>query len=109
MLRSVNEIRGYTLAATDGDLGRSSDFLFDDRMWVVRYMVADTRKWLPGRKVLVGPDWVSDLRWTRRRLRVDLTREGVESSPEFDPQAPINREYEERLYDFYGRPRYWGR
>jgi hypothetical protein len=28
-------------------------------------------------------------------------------SPEFDPSAPVNRAYELRLYDCYGRPKYW--
>lgn len=26
---------------------------------------------------------------------------------DFDPSAPINREYQVRLYDYYGRPRCW--
>jgi hypothetical protein len=38
---------------------------------------------------------------------VDLTKEVIEKSPEFDPSAPVNREYEEVLYDYYGRPKYW--
>ena len=55
MLRSVDEITGYTLHATDGDIGRCHDFLFDDQRWVIRYIVAKTAMWLPGRKVLVSP------------------------------------------------------
>ena len=38
---------------------------------------------------------------------VDLSRESVKNSPEFDPSEPVNREYEMKLYDYYGRPRYW--
>jgi hypothetical protein len=26
---------------------------------------------------------------------------------EFDPAVPVNRAYELRLYDYYGRPKYW--
>jgi hypothetical protein len=33
----------------------------------------------------------------------------IESSPEYDPEAPINRQYEEVFYDYYGRPKYWAR
>jgi len=54
MLRSIDELRGYTLMAQDGEIGRCKDFLLEDSSWVVRYMVADTNKWLPGRKVLVS-------------------------------------------------------
>jgi stress response protein YsnF len=38
---------------------------------------------------------------------VDLTKEQIKNGPEWDPRSPINREYEERLYDAYGRPAYW--
>ena len=51
MLRSIKDIQGYVLGAQDGEIGRCSDFLFDDKNWTVRYIVADTQKWLPGRRV----------------------------------------------------------
>ena len=35
----------------------------------------------------------------------DLTREKIKDSPEYDPSAPVNREFEERIYDYVGRPR----
>lgn len=38
---------------------------------------------------------------------MDLSRETIESRPEFDPAMPVNREYEVQLYDYYGRPVYW--
>jgi len=40
-------------------------------------------------------------------VRVDLTVEQIRLGPEYDPSAPVNREYEIQLYDFYGRPKYW--
>jgi hypothetical protein len=38
---------------------------------------------------------------------VEMDRQAVKESPEYDPSQPVNREYEARLYDYYGRPRYW--
>jgi len=38
------------LHAADGDIGRVHDLYFDDRRWTVRYLVVDTRHWLPGRR-----------------------------------------------------------
>jgi len=52
MLRSVKEVKGYMIQAKDGKIGRCKDFLFDDEIWTIRYMVADTGTWLPGKKVL---------------------------------------------------------
>jgi uncharacterized protein YrrD len=107
-LRSCREVRGYRVEAGDGEIGQVDDFITDDRTWVLRYAVVDTRKWLPGRKVLVAIPWMKSVSWAGSKVRVDLTREEIEGSPEFDPRAPINREYESVLYDYYGRPRYWG-
>lgn len=51
MLKSVEELRGYTVQATDGDVGSVAEFFFDDDNWTVRYLVVDTGSWLMGRKV----------------------------------------------------------
>jgi hypothetical protein len=106
-LRSVREVTGYHIGAVDGDLGHVEEFIVDDETWELRYTVVDTRDWLPGRKVLVSNEWVQSVDWAQRTLRIDLTREQIKASPPYDPLAPVNRRYEERLYDFYGRPKYW--
>jgi hypothetical protein len=106
-LRSVDEVTGYHIAATDGEIGHVEEFILDDDNWALRYLVVDTRNWLPGRKVLVSPLWVTDLEWADEKAKVAMTRAQVKESPVYDPREPVNREYEARLYDFYGRPVYW--
>jgi len=106
-LRSFKEVTGYYLRAADGEIGYVEDFIVDEALWLLRYMVVDTRNLLPGRKVLVAPTWVKSVDWHNRHVTVDLTVEAVKNSPEYDPAAPVNREYETRLYDYYGRPYYW--
>ncbi len=108
-LRSVKEVTGYHIKAKakDGEIGHADDFITEDDNWVLRYMVVDTKKWLPGKRVLVAPDWIDDIDWEERRVVVDMAREKIKDSPEFDPTTPINKEYEARLYDYYGRPKYW--
>ena len=106
-LRSINEVTGYRIAAVDGDIGHVEDFLIDDETWALRYLVVDTRNWLPGRKVLVSPLWLESIRWADKKVYVDLDTESIKNSPEFDPTRPVNRTYETMLYDYYGRPNYW--
>ena len=45
-LQNTKELYGNKLAALDGDIGHVKDFYFDDKNWVVRYLVADTGSWL---------------------------------------------------------------
>jgi len=37
MLRKSSEIVGYTIGASDGQLGKITDVLFDDETWPVRW------------------------------------------------------------------------
>lgn len=106
-LRSAREVEGYHIHARDGEIGHVQDFIVDDESWIIRYLVVDTRNWLPGRKVLVSPRWIERISWGERQVAVDLKRDEVKNSPPYDPTAPINPEYEVRLYDYYGRPAYW--
>jgi hypothetical protein len=106
-LRSTRDVRGYHLRATDGRIGHVEDFIISDEDWVIRYLVVDTGNWLPGRRVLVAPEWVKDIDWENRTVWVDVRKQTVEESPPYDPGAPVNREYETQMYDYYGRPKYW--
>jgi uncharacterized protein YrrD len=106
-LRSGKEVEGYHVKATDGEIGHVEDFILDDEGWVIRYVVVDTRNWLPGKKVLVSPEWFDAVSWAAQKVTVDISREGVRNSPSYDPSRPINREDEGILYDYYGRPAYW--
>jgi len=37
MLRSMRVLEGYTIRATDGDIGHVKDYYFENDRWVVRY------------------------------------------------------------------------
>ncbi|MDQ3257841.1 MAG: PRC-barrel domain containing protein, partial [Acidobacteriota bacterium] len=94
---------GYYIEARDGDIGHVEDFLIDDESWAIRYMVVDTVNWWPGKKVIVSPQWIKRVSWAESKVYVDLPREQIRNAPEYDPSAIVNREYESRLYDYYGR------
>jgi hypothetical protein len=107
MLRSLNEFLGYVLHAEDGELGQCKDFLVDDRGWYVRYLVGDTRKWLPGRKVLLPPARMGDPDFSGRRLPLSLSKQQIKESPPLEENAPITRQYEVMWFDHYGISEYW--
>lgn len=108
-LRSARDVFGYSIAATDGDLGHVDDFIVDLDHWIIRYLIIKTRNWLPGRSVLISPAWIEAVRWEDRYVRVHLSRSQIEASPEYDPDQPLDRQYEEALHKSYDRPRYWNR
>ena len=107
MLRSLNTLIGHSLDAVDGHIGGSSDFLFDDQDWVIRYMVADTKKWLPGRKVLIASSALLKPDWDNHRFPIELTKHQIETSPPLDEHAPVSREYEILFHKHFGYATYW--
>ena len=106
-LRSAKEIIGYGVQARDGDIGHIDDLVIDDETWVLRYLAVDTRDWLPGKKVLVAIQWLEAINWLEKKAATELSRGEIKESPPYDPSAPVNREYEDRIFDYYGKPKYW--
>lgn len=105
-LRSVAEITGYHIAATDGEVGHVENLLIDDVTWSVRYIIVDTKNWWPGKHVLLSPYAVSKIEWGVREVGVDVSKEKVRESPPWDPAAIIDQYYEKRLHTHYGWPGY---
>jgi uncharacterized protein YrrD len=106
-LRSAREVTGYHVHATDGEIGHLEDFLFDDETWEIRYAIIDTKNWWPGKKVLLRPQWIKRVSWADRAIYIDMSRETIQKSPEWEPDKPVSREYELRLHRHFGYAPYW--
>lgn len=102
-LRSAAEVEGYHVAARDGQIGHIDDFLVDDVDWTLRYLVVDTRNWLPGRHVLVAPAWTRGIDWGDQKLLVDADRETIEQAPEYEPGMEIDAALQRRIFEHYGQ------
>ena len=107
MLRSVKQLYGDKLGASDGEVGHVKNFYFDDRTWAARYLVADTGNWLPERQVLISPHALGNPDPRGKVLAVNLTRKQIEDSPSIEWYKPVSRQFEEAYYRYYGWPCYW--
>jgi hypothetical protein len=88
-LRSVTEVTGYHIEATKGRVGKVSDFIVDDNIWAIRYLVVDLQNGVKDKKVLLAPDWVNTVDWLNHTVNVDLSVDGIENCPEFKPEEPF--------------------
>jgi hypothetical protein len=107
MLQGIKQLYGNKLGASDGDIGHVKDFFFDDQNWAIRYVVADTGSWLPGRQVLISPHAFGNLHQSGTVLHVNLNRKQIENSPSIESHKPVSRQYEEEYCRYYGWPYYW--
>lgn len=90
MLRSLYVMLDYHIQATNGEIGRVQDFLFDEESWLVRYLVVELGSWGRGERVLVVPFALASSEWESKRLSVRLTLEQVRESPPIELDKPIS-------------------
>jgi len=100
-LRSTQEVTGYDIHATDGDIGKVKDFIFDDVSWKIHFLIVETGNWFSGKKVIISPRWIKDVKWQEQTVTINHSKEEVENSPEYDAAQPINDLYEHSLNDYY--------
>lgn len=108
MLRSVKQLKGSRINASDDQIGRIDEAYFDDEAWAIRYLVVDTGTWLTGRKVLISPYSIKTPITEGRIIDVALTRDQVKNSPDIDTHKPVSRQHERDYMAYYGYPSYWG-
>jgi uncharacterized protein YrrD len=104
----MNELEDYAIHATDGNIGHVQDFTFDDKAWVIRYLVVDAGTWLDGRKVLISPIGVGVPNWGEKTIPVAITKEQVKNSPAYDEHKPVTKQNEVEYLGYYNYPYYWG-
>ncbi|MEO8281450.1 MAG: PRC-barrel domain-containing protein, partial [Ideonella sp.] len=108
MLRNVNDLYGFSVAASDGPIGEVRDCFFDDQAWTIRFFVVEAGPWLGGRKVLISPIALIGLDWAGKALSASVTRDQVKGSPDIDTRKPVSRQHEVEQFGYYGHPYYWG-
>jgi len=105
-LRTTDAVSGYHIQASDGEIGNVEDFIIDDETWAIRYLVINAGSWWSGKEVLVSPRWIERVSWAESKVFVNLTREAIKQSPEYN-ESLLNRDYEMRLHKHYNRQGYW--
>jgi uncharacterized protein YrrD len=102
MLHDLETLKGSTVIASDGEIGKAGDFLFDDQSWTIRYMSVDVRAWLSRRDVVLAIAAVDHPDWTKRTFQVHLTKEQVHNSPEVDAEKPVSRQQQIAMEEYFG-------
>ena len=95
---SVNLV-GYAVEAADGGIGKVDEATNEVGS---SYIVVDTGPWIFGKKVLL-PAGTIDRVDDGGKVYVDLTKDQIKDSPEFDQSNYNEPAYRNRVGDYYGR------
>lgn len=107
MLKTITHMKGFSIRATDGEIGTVEQLYFDDQTWTVRYLTVATGGWLENQKVLISPFSIKQVNWQARRIDVSLSKDQVKNSPDIDTHKPVSRQHESSYLTYYGYPNYW--
>ena len=87
-LRSVSEMTGYHVRASDDEIGHVEDFLVDEGTWRVTHVVIDTSNWPFGKRVAVPIDAVDQVTWSEGKVFVSLTCDEIRHRRAYDEDDP---------------------
>lgn len=112
MFQNLKSLHGLKIRARDGEIGEVQDFYFSDDPWVVRYIVVETRGWLPGRLILLPPQAFQLPEFGERALgtealQLNLSQQKIEKAPSIAHHQPISRRFEVEYHRFNDWRGYW--
>jgi hypothetical protein len=95
---STLDLSGFNVEAIDGEIGS-----IDGKTYQVGSdaLIVDTGPWIFGRKVMVPAGVISRIDSEDRRVWVNLTKDQIENSPEFDESGWRDANYRDELGSYY--------
>ena len=73
-MQSTKEVAGHHLEATDGTVGRVTNFHLNPRSWAIEELVVETGHWRAGEQILVPAGKIERIDFMEKKVLVDLTR-----------------------------------
>jgi hypothetical protein len=97
---TTNDLPGYSVEARDGSIGKIDEATNEtDRAC----LVVDTGPWIFGRMVMIPAGTIERIDRDEKKVFVNLTKDQIKNSPEFDPDRVDDDEYRTSLGDYYRR------
>ncbi|MFD4985629.1 PRC-barrel domain-containing protein [Streptomyces sp. NPDC058372] len=94
------DLTGYKVEATDGAVGKVDKHSDEAGS---AYLVVDTGVWIFGKDVLLPAGTVRTVDTDGQRIHVELTKEQIKNSPEFDKDRHVgDAAYHDKLGGYYG-------
>ncbi|GGX95480.1 PRC-barrel domain-containing protein [Streptomyces fructofermentans] len=93
------DLTGYQVEATDGSIGKVDKHSDEVES---SYLVVDTGVWIFGKHVLLPAGTVTAVDQLEKKIFVDLTKEQIKHSPEFDKDKHLgNADYHAEVANYY--------
>lgn len=110
MFHSLAALLEFPLVTNDGEKRAIRGFMFDDRSWVVRYLIVETGRWYSSRRVVIPASAVAPPNGDDKTLAARLNLDQLLASPRADSVRPVSRQQQiawNRKFGWPDRSPYW--
>lgn len=110
MFHHLGTLMGAPVITSDGEKRHVRNFLFDDRSWLIRYLVVDAGTWLAPRQVVLPTSKLDLPDWRRKLITARITMAELLSSPDAESVKPVSRQQQLAWNRHFGWPEdnpYW--
>ena len=73
-LHCTTAVKGYQLQAADGQIGKVSDFMIDDKTWAIVDLEVETGHWYAHKKIVMPTAKIERLSYEESKVFTSLTR-----------------------------------
>ena len=94
----VSDIAGYSIEATDGEIGKVDKHVVDP---AGSYLLVATGPWIFGKKVMLPAGVISRIDDEKRVVYVDRTKEEIKNAPEYREDLHDDAGYRSQLGNYY--------
>jgi len=81
-LRSMEEMIGYHIHATDGEIGSVRGFMIDDRTWSIQEIAVESGHWYAGKLIYLLTEDIIRISYTDSSVFVNHTMEDIRQTAE---------------------------
>ncbi len=106
-LRSMNEVRGYSLLSGSDKVGELTGFLLEYPGWQIRYLVVETGGLLRHKDIVLPSKWIESIDHHCEHILTEVSRAAIDAAPEYLADELFDRRYESELHAHYKRVPYW--
>ena len=95
---STLNLSGYSVEATDGDIGHVDNDTYEVGSGS---LIVDTGPWIFGKKVMLPASVIARIDENDRRIWVNLSKDQIQNAPEFDDSLIHDTAYRDELGTYY--------
>lgn len=100
VLDTAQDIDGYSIHATDGDIGKVDKSNNDAGSG---YLIVATGPWIFGKTVMLPAGVIERIDHEKKIVYVLRSKEDIKNAPEYDETTYESEPYRSQLGDYYGR------